>query len=88
MYCKDFDKIHSKDLIANVCESALNSDISMAFFCALQDIFPEIEADDFPIRKTEKTAEDIRNAAKRGRKKIKENREKINPPGSKHSYRR
>lgn len=77
MYCKDFDKIQSKELVEFVKESAKRSDISMAFFAALQDIFPDICEDDYPIRKTEKSAEDMRNAAKRGRKKISERRKKI-----------
>lgn len=77
MYCKDFDKIQSKKLIEYVKESAKRSDISMAFFAALQDIFPDISEDDYPIRTTTKTADDMRNAAKRGRKKISERRNKL-----------
>ena len=76
MYAKDFDKINNKELIGFAKESAKRADISMAFFAALQDVFPEICEDDFPIRSTEKTAKEIREAAKRGRKKISERRKK------------
>lgn len=74
MYAKDFDKINNKSLIKYVVESAKNADISMAYFAAIQDIFPELSEDDYPIRPTKSTADDIRNAAKRGRKKISEKR--------------
>ena len=46
------------------------------YFAALQDVFPEICEDDFPIRATEKSAKEIREAAKIGRKKISEKRKK------------
>ncbi len=77
MYCKDFEKIQSRELIEYVKESAKRSDISMAFFAALQDMFPDISEDDYPIRTTTKTADDMRDAAKRGRKKISERRNKL-----------
>ncbi|MBQ6933992.1 MAG: hypothetical protein IJN37_06345 [Clostridia bacterium] len=77
MYSKDFDKINSKELIGYAKESAKRADISMAFFAALQDVYPEICEDDYPIRATEKTAKDMREAAKRGRKKISERRKKV-----------
>ena len=74
MYAKDFDKVTNKTLIKYANEKAKETSISMAFFAALQDIYPEITEEDYPIRATDKTAEDMRNAAKRGRKKIKESR--------------
>ena len=74
MLSKDHDKIKNKNLIKYAVESARNADISMAYFAAIQDIFPELSEDDFPIRPTKSTADDIRNAAKRGRKKINEKR--------------
>ena len=77
MYSKDFDKINCKELIGFAKESAKRSDISMAYFAALQDVFPEICEDDFPIRATDKTAKDMRDAAKRGRTKISNRRKKM-----------
>lgn len=74
MYAKDFDKINNKNLIKYAVESARNADLSIAYFAAIQDILPELSEDDFPIRSTKSTADDIRNAAKRGRKKISEKR--------------
>lgn len=74
MYAKDFDKINNKNLIKYAIESARNADISIAYFAAIQDILPELSEDDFPIRPTKSTTDDIRNAAKRGRKKISEKR--------------
>lgn len=74
MYCKDFEKINSDRLIGHVVESAKQADMSISFFAALQDIFPDISEDDYKIRKTEKTPEEIRDAAKRGRRKITEKR--------------
>lgn len=74
MYAKDFDKIHDRELIEYVVNSAKNVDISLAFFAALQDIFSELNPDDFRIRKTECKLDDIRNSAKRGRRKAKENK--------------
>ena len=76
MYAKDFAKINNKELIGFAKESAKRADISMSYFAALQDIFPEICEDDFPIRATEKSAKEIREAAKIGRKKISEKRKK------------
>ena len=78
MYSKDFAKINNKELIGFAKESAKRADISMAYFAALQDVFPEICEDDFPIRATEKSAKEIREAAKIGRKKISEKRKKKN----------
>ena len=78
MYAKDFAKINNKELIGFAKESAKRADISMSYFAALQDIFPEICEDDFPIRATEKSAKEIREAAKIGRKKISEKRKKKN----------
>ena len=75
MYAKDFDKINNKNLIKYAIESARNADISIAYFAAIQDILPELSEDDFPIRPTKSTTDDIRNAAKRGRKKIKDKKE-------------
>ena len=74
MYAKDFDKINNKSLIKYVVESARNADISLSFFAAIQDVFPNLIQDEFRIRKSEKTADEIRDAAKRGRKKINEKR--------------
>lgn len=78
MYAKDFAKINNKELIGFAKESAKRADISISYFAALQDVFPEICEDDFPIRATEKTAKEIREAAKIGRKKISEKRKKKN----------
>ena len=76
MFQKDFAKINNKELIGFAKESAKRADISISYFAALQDIFPEICEDDFPIRATEKSAKEIREAAKIGRKKISEKRKK------------
>ena len=78
MYAKDFAKINNKELIGFAKESAKRADISISYFAALQDVFPEICEDDFPLRATEKTAKEIREAAKIGRKKISEKRKKKN----------
>lgn len=74
MYAKDFDKIHDRELIEYAVNSAKNVDISLAFFAALQDIFPDLTPDDFRIRKTDCKLEDIRYSAKRGRRKVQENK--------------
>ena len=76
MYSKDFAKVNNKELIGFAKESAKRADISISYFAALQDVFPEICEDDFPIRATEKSAKEIREAAKIGRKKISEKRKK------------
>ncbi len=68
-YVKDFSKIESLRLIKELAEISKNYNICMAFFAALQDLLPDLKEEDYMIKKTEKTAEVIRGAAARGRKR-------------------
>ena len=76
MYSKDFDKINNKELIGHAKESAKKADIAMPFFAALQDYYPEIQEDDYMLRATTKTADEMRSAAKRGRRNSSASRKK------------
>ena len=71
MYAKDLDKIQNKALIEIAANAARKTDITIAFFAALQEFLPSLDQDEYRIRKTDKTVDDIKSAAKRGRTKIK-----------------
>lgn len=73
MFSKDISKVKSTIVIDALVEAAKNYEISMAFFTALQDVRPEISEYDYIIKPSEKSPEELRTAAKRGRKKIREN---------------
>ena len=66
-YVKDFKKIESLRLIKELAEISKRYNICMAFFAALQDLLPNLKEDDYMIKKTDKSAEEIRGAAARGR---------------------
>lgn len=68
MFYKDIQKIKSKCVIDTLVETAKNYEISMAFFTALQDVRPDISQYEYVIKPTDKTPEELRTSAKRGRK--------------------
>ena len=69
MFAKDLAKITSDKVIDVLIENSKNYKISIAFFAALQDLRPEIKAEDFQIKNSsDKTVEEIREVANIGRK--------------------
>lgn len=73
MFHKDISKVKSQIVIDALTEASKNYEISMAFFTALQDVRPAISECDYVIKPSDKTPEELRTAAKRGRKKSAEN---------------
>lgn len=71
MYRKDFAKISSEQIFKTLVDNSKNYCISMPFFAALQDFVPELKEKDFNIKKSDKTVDEIRSAALRGRTKAK-----------------
>lgn len=69
MFRKDLAKISSDKILDVLVENSKKYDISLPFFAALQDFRPCIKQEDFSIKHCEKTVEEIRTAAKRGRTK-------------------
>ena len=74
MYSNDLAKIKSQRLIDELVEISKKHKISLAFFAALRDLRPELDPDEFKIKKTDKTEVEIRNADERGRGTAAENR--------------
>ena len=71
MYRKDLAKITSDEVLDAVVENSKKYDISLPFFAALQDFRPTIKEEDFSIKNCNKSIDEIRTAAKRGRIKAK-----------------
>ena len=82
MYRKDFAKITSAQVFETLVENSKNYCISMPFFAALQDFVPDLKEEDFNIKKSDKTVDEIRSAALRGRTKAKS---KIGPADCKET---
>ncbi len=69
MFYKDLSKIKSHHLIDLVVENSKEYEISLPFFTALQDVRPNIKQDDYAIKPTKMTCDELRTAANRGRSK-------------------
>lgn len=82
MYRKDISKITSDKVIDVLVENSKKFDISLSFFAALQDFRPSIKEEDFIIKSSNKTIDEIRSAAKRGRTKAALNQEDFSEVGS------
>ena len=74
MYSNDLAKIKSQQLIDELVEMSKKHKISLAFFAALRDLRPDLDPNEFKIKKTDKTEVEIRNADERGRGTAAENR--------------
>ena len=76
MYAGDLAKIKSQKLIDELVEMSKKYKISMAFFTALKDLRTDLKPEDFKVKKTDKTEDEIRDADERGRKTAEANRNK------------
>ncbi|MBR4296307.1 MAG: hypothetical protein IKT56_05695 [Clostridia bacterium] len=74
MYSNDLAKIKSQKLIGELVEISKKYKISMAFFTALKDLRPDLKQEDFKVKKTDKTEDEIRDSDERGRKTAAANR--------------
>lgn len=77
MFIKDLNKIKSEELIRELAVVSKSFSISLSFFAALQEIMPDLQQSDYKIKSSNKSIDEIKTAAVRGRKKITENRNKV-----------
>ena len=68
MFKKDIAKISSKKILSALVENSKKYTISLQFFAALKEFVPNLRQDDFKIKKTNLTEEEVKTVAARGRR--------------------
>ena len=68
MFRKDLAKITSKKIMNALVENSKKYKISIQFFTALKEFVPYLCQDDFKVKKSTLTEEEVKTAAERGRK--------------------
>ena len=68
MFRKDLAKITSKKIMDALVENSKKYKISIQFFTALKEFVPYLCQDDFNVKKSNLTEEEVKTVAERGRK--------------------